>query len=66
MHKHASGIKVLWVSTLIVGLLLAGAAALSIVTGDGQLTTEHWMMIGLGSVKIVGASIGLWMFNRSE
>ena len=66
MHKHASGIKVLWVFTLIVGLLLAGAAALNILTGDGHLTTEHWMMIGLGSVKILGASIGLWMFNRSE
>lgn len=66
MHKQASGIKVLWVFTLIVGLLLAGAATISIVTGDGQLTNQHWMMIGLGSVKIVGASIGLWMFNRSE
>jgi hypothetical protein len=66
MHKHASGIKVLWVFTLIVGLLLAGAAGISILTGDGQVTTEHWLMLSLGSVKIIGALIGLWMFNRSD
>jgi len=66
MHKHASGIKVLWVFTLIVGLLLAGAACISILTGDGQVTTEHWLMLSLGSVKIIGALIGLWMFNRSD
>lgn len=66
MHKQAPGIKVLWVFTLIVGLLLAGAATISIMAGDGDLSQQHWMMLGLGSVKIVGAMIGLWMFNRSE
>ena len=66
MHKHASGIKVLWVFTLIVGLLLAGFACINIMVEDGQITTEHRMLIGLGSVKIVGAIIGLWMFNRSD
>ncbi len=66
MHKHAPGIKVLWVFTLLVGVLLAGAAAISIITDDGQASQQHWTMIGLGSVKIVGAVIGLWMFNRSD
>ncbi len=66
MHKQAAGIKVLWVFTLIVGLLLAGTAAISILASDGQVANQHWMMIGLGSVKIIGAIIGLWMFSRSE
>ena len=66
MHKQAPGIKVLWVFTLIVGLLLAGAASISMVAGDGDLAQQHWLMLGPGSVKIVGAVIGLWMFNRSE
>ena len=66
MHKQAPGIKVLWVFTLIVGLLLAGFAVINIVVEDGQITTQHWTLIGMGSVKIVGAIIGLWMFNRSE
>ncbi|HEY4558664.1 MAG TPA: hypothetical protein VIG82_10785 [Enteractinococcus sp.] len=66
MHKQASGIKVLWVFTLIVGILLASAAAAGIMAEDGQITTQHWTLIGLGSVKIIGAIIGLWMFNRSD
>lgn len=66
MHKQAPGIKVLWVFTLVIGLLLAGFAAVNIWVEDGQITTQHWLLIGLGSVKIVGATIGLWMFNRSE
>lgn len=65
MHKHAAGIKVLWVFTLIVGLLLAAVAIISLLTGDG-ITTEHWLLLGLGSVKILGSIIGLWMFNRSS
>ena len=66
MHKQAPGIKVLWVFTLIVGLLLAGFAAVNILVEDGQITTQHWTLIGMGSVKIIGAIIGLWMFHRSE
>ena len=66
MHKHAPGIKVLWVFTLIVGLLLAGSAAVTIIAGDGIMTPQHWMLIGLGSVKIIGACIGLWMFCRAD
>ncbi|GAA2046503.1 hypothetical protein GCM10009720_29210 [Yaniella flava] len=66
MRKHAPGIKVLWVFTLIVGLLLAGAAIISIATGGGGVTTQHWMLIGLGSVKTLGAIIGLWMFSRAD
>lgn len=66
MHKQAPGIKVLWVFTLVVGLLLAGFAAVNILVEDGQITTQHWTLIGMGSVKIIGAIIGLWMFNRSE
>ncbi|GAA4118897.1 hypothetical protein [Enteractinococcus coprophilus] len=66
MHKEAPGIKVLWVFTLILGLLLAGFAAVTIFVEDGQITTEQWMLLGLGSVKIIGAIIGLWMFHRSD
>ncbi|MDN5703961.1 MAG: hypothetical protein L0K41_09680 [Yaniella sp.] len=66
MHKHAPGIKVLWVFTLIVGLLLAGSAVVTIIAEDGVITTQHWMLIGLGSVKIIGACIGLWMFHRAD
>lgn len=66
MHKHASGIKVLWVFTLIVGLLLAGFAIINMLVEDGEITTQHWMLLGLGSVKIIGAIIGLWMFQRSD
>lgn len=66
MHKQAPGIKVLWVFTLIVGVLLAGFAAVNIVVEDDQITTQHWLLIGLGSVKIIGAIIGLWMFHRSD
>lgn len=66
MHKYAPGIKVLWIFTLIVGLLLAGFAAVSIVLENGAITTQHWMLIGLGSVKIIGACIGLWMFGRAD
>ena len=66
MHKQAAGIKVLWVFTLIVGLLLAGFAAINILVDDGHITTQHWTLIGMGSVKIIGAIIGLWMFHRSE
>lgn len=66
MHKHAPGIKVLWVFTLIVGLLLAGSAVVTIIAEGGAITTQHWMLIGLGSVKIVGSCIGLWMFNQTN
>lgn len=66
MHKQAPGIKVLWVFTLIVGVLLAGFAAVNIMVEDDQITTQHWLLIGLGSVKIIGAIIGLWMFHRSD
>lgn len=66
MHKEASGIKVLWVFTLILGLLLAGFAAVTIIAESGRITTEQWMLLGLGSVKIIGAIIGLWMFHRSD
>ena len=66
MHKEAPGIKVLWVFTLILGLLLAGFAAVTIFVEDGQITTEQWMLLGLGSVKIIGAIIGLWMFHGSD
>lgn len=66
MHKQAPGIKVLWVFTLIVGFLLAGFAAVNIMVEDDQITTQHWLLIGLGSVKIIGAIIGLWMFHRSD
>ncbi|MGO1940983.1 MAG: hypothetical protein ACTH05_02305 [Yaniella sp.] len=66
MHKHAPGIKVLWVFTLIVGLLLAGSAVVTIIAEDGVITTQHWMLIGLGSAKIIGACLGLWMFHRAD
>lgn len=35
MHKQASGIKVLWVFTLLVGLLLAGFAIINMIVEDG-------------------------------
>ena len=35
MHKQAPGIKVLWVFTLIVGLLLAGFAVVNIIVEEG-------------------------------
>lgn len=66
MHKQAPGIKVLWIFTLIVGLLLAGFAVVSIIAEDGVITTQHWTLLSLGSVKIIGACIGLWMFSRSD
>lgn len=66
MHKEASGIKVLWMFTLILGLLLAGFAAVNIWVENGVITTQNWLLIGLGSVKIIGACIGLWMFHRSD
>ena len=66
MHKQAPGIKVLWVFTLIVGLLLAGFAVVNIIVEEGHITSHHWLLIGLGSVKIIGAIIGLWMFHRSD
>lgn len=66
MHKQASGIKVLWVFTLLVGLLLAGFAIINMIVEDGEITAQHWLLLALGSVKIIGAIIGLWMFNRSD
>lgn len=66
MHKYAPGIKVLWIFTLIVGLALAGFAAVNIVVEEGGINTRHWILISLGSVKIVGACIGLWMFKRAD
>lgn len=66
MHKEASGIKVLWMFTLILGILLAGFAAVNIWVENGVITTQNWLLIGLGSVKILGACIGLWMFHRSD
>lgn len=66
MHKQAAGIKVLWIFTLVVGLLLAGFAVVSIIVENGAMTTTHWTLISLGSVKIIGACIGLWMFHRSD
>lgn len=66
MHKQASGIKVLWVFTLLVGLLLAGCVIINMIVEDGEITPQHWLLLALGSVKIIGAIIGLWMFNRSD
>lgn len=66
MHKYAPGIKVLWLFTLILGLFLAGFAITNIMVENGEVTTQHWLLIGLGSVKIIGACIGLWMFHRSD
>jgi len=66
MHKYAPGIIVLWLFTLILGLFLAGFAIVNIMVENGEVTTQHWLLIGLGSVKIVGACIGLWMFHRSD
>lgn len=66
MHRDAAGLKVLWVFTLIIGLLLAASFVISISLSSQPVTTQQWMILLLGSIKIIGAAIGLWLFNRSE
>ena len=66
MHRDAAGLKVLWVFTLIIGLLLAASFVISISLSSQPVTTQQWMILLLGSIKIIGAAIGLWLFNRSD
>ena len=66
MHRDAAGLKVLWVFTLIIGVLLAASFVISISLSSQPVTTQQWMILLLGSIKIIGAAIGLWLFNRSE